>query len=297
MSGQSFDMEKYTRAAEVFKKVFKESARLINVGAKVIDICERIESELVSRGLSLAFPVNISINDIAAHYTSKTGDQLTIREGDLVKVDIGAHLDGHIIDAAYTVTFDDKWNSLVECAKDAVELAIRMCRPGVRTSEIGSAVERFIKEKGFRPVENLTGHQILPYRLHGKKSVPAVGSSLGAKMEKGEVYAIEIFPTTGRGHVVDTRYGYIFSFNGLRTVKNATAHNIMSYIMRKYPSLPFAERWISKELNINAMPALKLLVNAGAVHEYKVLQEITNAVVSQAEHTIVITDEGAEVIA
>ena len=153
------------------------------------------------------FPINVSINNIAAHYTSPIkDDELTVKDGDIVKIDLGVHIDGYIVDTAFTVSFNDDTalENIIQATEVALDAAKMMSRPKINTKELGKKIEDIIKGFKFNPIKELGGHQIERWTVHGKKQLPELGTQGGDIMEEGEVFAIEIFASTGEGTVHNT---------------------------------------------------------------------------------------------
>lgn len=290
-------LEKYRKAGRIVAKAKEYVRPFVKVGTPLIEICEKAEQSVIKEGGKLAFPCNVSINHIAAHYSSPPGDTTVIEEGDVVKVDIGAHVDGFIADSAFTVCFDSEFDKLVEAAVDSCHAAIEAMRPGTSTKDLGKIVESTIKskDKRFRPIKELSGHILDEYALHGAKTIPNVRIPYGTKIEVGEVYAVETFSSTGSGSVHDLPYGYIYRLLPVRTpVRLKGSRKIISAVLKEHKTLPFSERWIAKQLKIYKV-ALNELVTKGVLHRYKVLSDKKDCKVAQAEETMIVTKDGPEI--
>ncbi|MHA1754885.1 MAG: type II methionyl aminopeptidase [Candidatus Odinarchaeia archaeon] len=290
-------LEKYKKAGRIHSQVREYIKPKIKIGANLIDICNDIEAKIKELGGEWAFPTNISINNIAAHYTSPPDDNKTIEENHVVKVDFGVHVDGFIADGAFTVSFNPNYEKLVEASEKALREAIEMIKPGVDTSNVGKVIEKTIKSYGYRPIRDLSGHILGEYELHGEKTIPNIKVPFGKKIEEGEVYAVETFATTGRGYAHETPYVHIYSLIPIRApIRSKLARNVLGYIIKNFKTLPFAQRWLSKEYSIGQLKlAFRELVNNGLLHEYHVLADVKESYVSQAEHTVIITKDGAEI--
>lgn len=291
-------LENYIRAGKIAAEVREQSAKLAKVGMPLIDLAERVEGMVRSAGGEPAFPVNLSINEFAAHYTPQHNDESKIKEGDLLKIDVGAHVDGYIADTAITVDFG-KNDDLLNAAKQALAAAVDLVKPGVLISDISRTIEETIKSHGFKPVENLTGHGLDRYVEHKEPSVPNVYMRNEYRLSEDQVIAIEPFATSGIGHVKDTPEVMIFSFSADKPVRSMDAKKIVSYVNR-FNGLPFAERWLmTKQAEEEGVPqslfkirmALRELVQRGVLYSYPVLREAKSGLVSQAEHTIIVRDE------
>jgi methionyl aminopeptidase len=289
--------EHYQKAGEIHIEATKIAKPLIKVGAKVVDICDVVESYIIEHGGGLAFPINISINNIAAHYTAiGPTDQTTIQEGDVVKVDIGVHIEGYVADSAFTVTFNEEHDKLVEAAEAALQGVIEVIKPNIETNKLGTIAEKAIKDRGYRPVRDLSGHLLDQWELHGKKTIPSIALPRGEKVEEGEVYAIEFFATTGTGSIHDLPPTYIYNLVPLkRPIRSTGARQILREISNKYKTLPFARRWIMRDLKGGVLLGIRELTRIGLLHEYHPLAEKKGIYISQAEHTVIIEHDGCKV--
>ncbi len=283
-------IEKHVEAGKILKQVKEEVLKLVKPGVKMLEIAEYVESRIVELGAQPAFPCNISLNADAAHCTPSKNDERVFREGDLVKIDIGAHIDGYIADTAVTVDLGDN-RELVECANLALKRAIEVIEPGTTTAEIGEAIENTAKEFNLRPVYNLTGHGFLPYVAHAPPTIYNYRIEKGVRIEEGMVFAIEPFITNGAGKVADRREVEIYSVISARPVRMKMARELLAEV-EKYRTLPFAKRWLSNPREI----IISKLVRENILRAYPVLTEVKGGLVSQAEHTIVVRENGAEVI-
>ena len=289
--------EHYKKAGEIHYEARKLAEPLIKVGAKVVDICDTIENFILEKGGGLAFPVNVSRNEIAAHYTaSSASDPTTIQAGDIVKVDIGVHFEGYIADAAFSVAFNEDFEKLVEASKAALDAVIGVIRPNRETRKLGAIAEAAIKSHGYRPVRDLSGHILDQWELHGKKTIPSITLPAGEKIEEGEVYAIEFFATTGTGSVHDLPPTYIYNLVPVRRpMRSKGARQIVREVSNKYKTLPFARRWLLRDLKGGVLLGLRELTRIGLLHEYHPLAERKGIFISQAEDTVIIEHDGCSV--
>jgi len=203
------EINKLKKAGKAVYSTLKKALDIVEPGMKIIDICNKLEENIIKEGAIPAFPVNISINWIAAHYTSPLFDNSLIPRSSLVKIDVGAHVDGYIADAAITINFNPEYEKLTQITLKALKTAIAKFRPNTNLSTIGNVISSVIKSSGYVPISNLTGHKITRYNLHAGKNVPNVPSFMLSKIEKNEVYAIEPFATDGKGWVIEGPPGYI----------------------------------------------------------------------------------------
>jgi len=291
-------LESLNKAGKIAQEVKKYIKPKIQVGTKVLNLIENTEKKIVELGGGWAFPVNVSINNIAAHYTSPIkDDDLTIKEGDLVKIDLGVHIDGYIVDTAFTVSFNDdkSLENIIQATEVALEAAKMIAKPKINTKEMGKKIEDIVKGFKFNPIKELGGHQIEKWTVHGKKKLPELGTQGGDIMEEGEVFAIEIFASTGEGTVHNTKYSYIYELNpyaGRVPLRRKTSKQILGHVNKNYKTLPFAERWLAKDFRMGVMFGLQELVQQGKVQVHYVLAEQKGEFVAQSEQTILITEDG-----
>ncbi|MBN1328765.1 MAG: type II methionyl aminopeptidase, partial [Candidatus Heimdallarchaeota archaeon] len=243
------ELDKYREAGRIAATVMNKAKKYVSKGKRLQMICENLEREIVSLGAKLAFPVNISINQIAAHYTSPINDELKIPERSIVKIDLGAHIDGYIADHAKTFIIGGTktYQSLKQAAELALDNAIKIVKPGIKPSDIGEEIENTIQKLGLTPVTDLTGHVIERWKLHTGISIPNYKPKLdifSTKLREGQVLAIEPFVTTAgaSGKIYDENYTFIFSQIGTKA-KSKEAKKILEEI-EQYKGLPFALRWL-----------------------------------------------------
>jgi methionyl aminopeptidase len=290
---------KFQLSGRILRETREEIKRFVCEDMPIIDICEKAESLIREKGGKPAFPCNVSINEIAAHYTSPPNDVKRIPEKSIVKVDIGAHVDGYVADTAVTVCFNPEYDSLVETAEIALKKAIENIGPGTSTSKLGEIIERTIKARGFKPISNLTGHSVGRYLIHAGTSLPNVSQLLSSKIKLGGVYAIEPFVTvsSAKGKVENEEETTIFRLVKSRSLKNSYARQLLKYVEDSFRTLPFAERWLQgavpKEHYNEAF--LELLSSKSIMH-YPVFVEASRKPVAQAEHTVLIVEEGCRVL-
>ncbi|RMF90395.1 MAG: type II methionyl aminopeptidase [Methanobacteriota archaeon] len=289
--------ERFALAGGIAAEVIDAAVRKVKEGARLLDVAAFAEALIAEKGAKPAFPINISINQRAAHYTPDIDDEACFQKGDLVKVDIGVHVDGYIGDVARSKAVGGRHRELIKAAEAALEAAIELIKPGVATNEVGGVVEKTIHGFGFRPVSNLTGHRLTEWNLHGGVVVPNVRTMHGYRLKEGDVFAIEPFATDGAGRVVDEPKAMIFRYLSDRPVRMREARLILGFVKENYSTLPFAERWIAHLVpRFKLGLALRQLVSSKALHAYHVLKEKENGLVSQAEHSILVTSGGCEIL-
>ena len=282
--------EKHREAGEILAQVREEAADRVEVGESHLAVAEYAEDRIRELGGEPAFPVNISIDEEAAHATPSIDDDETFGE-EMVNLDIGVHVDGWLADTAITVDLSGH-DELAKASAEALDAALDVVEPGVETGEIGAAIEDVIDGYGFNPVVNLTGHGLGHWEQHTAPNVPNRAVSQGATLEVGDVVAVEPFATDGSGKVNEGADEEIFALEREGTVRNRQARQALEQITEEFRTLPFATRWLDTP---RAKMALRRLKSQDIVHGYPVLKEDDGALVSQKEHTLVVTPDGCEV--
>lgn len=281
--------KKYIEAGRVAGEVREAAKNMVKPGASFLDIANNIEDMIRKKGADIAFPVNISVNEIAAHYTAQKNDESLVKEGDVVKLDIGAHIDGYVGDTAVTVCLNDEYERLCEASRNALKAALDVIAPGTPLSDVSSAIEKTITEYDYMPISNLTGHGLDQYVLHGEPKVLNINNDSKLQLKEDQVIAIEPFATNGSGFVKDSGDVFIFSLVRRTPARSEAARAVMD-IGEARNGLPFTERWVDAPL-FKIRLAIRELVQRNALHEYGVLKEAANGTVSQAEHTVIVKDK------
>ena len=280
-----------TCSTDISKKCKEYGRKLAVPGANYLELSEKIESKIREMGAELAFPANISVNDVAAHYCASEKDTNTLKEGDLLKLDIGVHIDGYIVDSAISISIKTKTHDkLIKSAREALDNAIKMVKPGVYVSDIGEVIESTIKKHGFKSIRNLSGHGIEQYNVHAGYNIPNYKSGGKFKLEKGMVIAIEPFATDGRGLVTEGKSSGIYELAEKKQVR--MYRDVLNHILSNYQTLPFSEREISKIFGrTKTKLAISSFVRSGILHDHKILNEKPGSKVAQFEHTIIVDDK------
>jgi len=292
-------LEKFKLSGKVLHETREEIKSFVREDMPIIEICEKAEGLIRKKGGKPAFPCNVSINEIAAHYTSPPNDNRRIPKKSIVKVDIGVHVDGYVTDTAVTICFNPEYKSLVEAAKRALKTAIDNINPEMSTSKLGAIIEKTIKTRGFKPISNLTGHQVGRYLVHAGTSLPNVAQLSFSKIKLGEVYAIEPFVTLpeATGRVEDGEEVTIFRFVKSKPLKNFYAKKLLKYIEENFRTLPFAERWLQGVvLNEHYPEAFRELMLSKAIMGYPIFIEASRKPVAQAEDTVLIVEDGCVIL-
>ena len=301
-------IESYIKSGKLASKIRDEASKMIKEGTLVIDLVEYVESEILKTGAQIAFPCNVSLNEVAAHYTSPANDQTVIHAGDMVKLDLGTMIDGYIADTAVTVIAEgnisenytqDEINlheEIVEASAAGLEAAIATVRAGIEVSKIGAAVHEAISEYHLNPIFNLAGHSLEQNNLHAGISIPNYDNHDNYVLDEGQAIAIEPFATNGEGIVNDTPGQYIFSYMANKPFRMKTTQKVLKYIQHNHAYVPFSGRWITSEFGERkGNIALKQLSEAMAIYPYAPLREKQDCFVSQKEHTVIVEKEGCTV--
>jgi methionyl aminopeptidase len=289
-------LDVYAQAGVITAQLRSLARKLVVAGAKILGICEALEGEIRERGARPAFPVNVCVGSVAAHFTAPPEGEDILNEGDLVKVDFGAMIDGYLVDTAVTVNLSPIDAGIVEAVEACLDVAIGSVRSGIDISKVGAAVQRRAEAAGFKVIANLTGHEITRYNLHAGGIMPNVSQGYGGKVRPYTIYAIEPFLTYsyGAGFVVERRPGYIFRLGRSRP-KGAAARELQSRAHASFDGLPFAERWLGLS-SAEGRAAFGELVGAGCVSTYPQLVEKNGAPVAQAEHTVAVLPDKVVVL-
>jgi len=288
----------YINAGKIASEVRENARKKYHVGATLFEICESIEKEIEQKGGKCAFPVNTSLNEIAAHYTAEPNDNKVVKDTDLLKIDLGVQINGYIADTAVTVCYDPKYDYLVQAAESALREAISIIRVGTKSSDVGKIIEITVKQMGGTPIANLSGHSLEQYTIHAGKSVPNIWSIGSFLFQSTEAYACEPFVTTpeGLGFVREGKVRNIFSLATRKKTKDNAANKLLDFIWQKFNMLPFALRWVMPEYDEKtARKLLDILIQNKTVRSYPILVEANNQRVAQAEHTFIPQEKGVTV--
>jgi len=288
------DKQKILKAGKIASEIKKYAREIIKPGMPLIEIAEKIDEKIEKLGGKPAFPVNLSINDIAAHYTPSHDDK-TLANG-LLKIDIGIHVNGWIADTAFSLDLENSEENkkLIRASEKAMENAIKAIKqnPKITTSEIGKTIHTSIEAKGFNPVINLSGHEVEQYKVHAGLTIPNTDDKRNIPLKPNSVYAIEPFATMGNGKVYDGKPSGIYMLINSKNVRSPIAREVLAFIEKEYKTMPFCSRLIVKKFGTKALFGLKQLEDNGNLHHFSQLIESSHNKVSQAENTVMIDEEG-----
>jgi methionyl aminopeptidase len=293
-------LDNYVLAGKIASTVRENARKKNHIDRTLFDICESIENEITLLGGNPAFPVNVSLNEIAAHYTAEPQDQTKVKDTDVLKIDLGVHIEGYIADTAVTISYNSKYDHLVNIAEITLSEAIKTVKVNTKSGEIGKTIENTIIHNGLKPIQNLSGHSLDQYIVHAGKSIPNI-KTLGSSFSLGndQAYAIEPFVTTrdGLGIVYEGKIKNIFSLISRKPTKDKDLDAFITYLWNRYKTLPFAIRWLVKDYDVsNLRDMIDHLIKKKNIRSYPILVEGNDKVVSQAEHTFFITNDSSYII-
>ena len=296
-------IQDYIKAGKAVIAAKKLARRIVIPNALFLDITNQCEAVIMNSGCELTFPINLSLNEIAAHFSSPIDDLTEVPEKGLLKIDIGAHYNGYIADSAFTINIDEdpELQNYVEAAKEAVEAAIELFNPGVKLYELGEAIEQKISNRGLNPIRNLGGHELNQYNLHAGPFIPNYRDKThDQKLKPGDAYACEPFATSGVGRVENGKDHYIFRFLK-KAKKNMTYEqlNYMNKIQQNFKKLPFSPRWIENKQLIpknKIKRTIEFFLGRKILDKYPILIEVGRKPVAQEEHTIILDMDGERIV-
>lgn len=294
-------IEAYKKAGQISKKVKEFIKPKIKPGVKLLELVELAEKKIIELGGKPGFPVNISINHIAAHYTPPPGDESEIKEGDIVKFDHGVHIDGYGVDTAFTVSLnnDPSLKDIVKASEEAVTNAIKEIKHGQMTNVLGKVIEETVRKYGYKPIINLQGHKIERWDVHAGKSIPCIGLPTGDVMEEGEIFAVEVFVSNGEGSIhAQQSNAQIFQLDPTTKkipLRTKSSRKILSFLVREFKTLPFSRFQIFQEFPQGSFGILELL-KTNKLEKHHILSEKKGFFIAQTEHTILVTKTGCQIL-
>lgn len=285
------DISKYKKSGKISSEVLEYGRELINNGERVVDVLDKIEEKVGEMSnISFAFPPQISLDDTAAHNCPDIDDE-TVFDDNVVKLDLGVHVDGCVTDNALTVDLSGEWTDLVKASREAVEEAVKMAKPGVKVSEIGGKIQEIIESYDYNPVRNLSGHGVGHFTVHTSPSIPNFDNNSSIELEEDMTIAIEPFASDGAGVVYESGEAGVFSLNEEKPVRSKIVRNALE-IINEYQGLPFAKKWLSKRLSKGkANLAIRKLLQKDIVNDFPPLVDKQKGMVSQAERTVLVKED------
>lgn len=288
------EIESYKKAGNIASQALSYGLSLIKPGNALSYVCQEVDNKIIELGGNIAFPTQISLNDTAAHFCPDTDD---IKFSDqIVSLDVGVHIDGFIGDNAASVDLSGKHEDLIKASRQALQNAIAIIKPGITLSDIGKTIQDTITSFDLSPVRNLSGHGLGKFKIHTKPSIPNYENNDPTTLKQGDIFAIEPFASDGAGIIYESSNPTIFTLEEKRPVRNMFTRQILKHI-ESYQGLPFCKRWLIDKFGAAKTSfALKELKNLNMIHEYPPLVDKSHGLVSQAEHTILVTKDGCEIL-
>lgn len=292
-------IENWIHAGKIAAKAMHLASTLVKENAKLLDIANEIHSFIEKSGAKTGFPTNLSLNNIAAHYTPTQNDEITLKAGDILKVDIGVCYEGAIGDHAQTFEVSTNNNQkLIEASRAARDNAIKEIKEGTELREIGKIIEQTIESYGFKAVKNLSGHGLAENIIHTAPTVPNYDNNDKTKLTAGQIIAIEPFASTGSGFIKEGKMSSIYRLNSTQLPRDPNSRKILEFIKEEFKTRPFSKLQIFKKFpSPTTNLSLNQLEKQGIIYQYAQLpEEATNSLVSQAEHTVLIEKDGCRIL-
>lgn len=283
-------IEDWRKAGKIAGEALLFGKTLIKPGKSLLEVSDKIEEKIKQLGGEMAFPVQMSCDEIAAHYCAEQDDKI-IFDKQLVCLDVGVHINGAIGDNALSIDLSGENAQLVKASEEALNNAIKIIQIGTQLGEIGKTIQETIQSHGFSPVKNLSGHGLGLYNIHCPPSIPNYNTGDKTKLIKGMTIAIEPFATRGKGMIYESGTGNIFVLVNKRQIRSPFSRDVLKEI-EKYKGLPFTTRWLARKFPIGKVNfALRDLLNQGIIKDYPSLPDMNKGLVSQAEHSLLIDDK------
>lgn len=282
-------LDSYLLAGRINFEALNLGEKLIKPGASMIAVLDAIEEFIKSKGAWPAFPAQISLNNVAAHFCPVNEDVI-LKEGDLVKLDVGVSVKGYIADAARSIDLGDN-KELIGASRDALKAALSVVKPGVAIGEIGDAVHEAILKRGFTPIKNLSGHGLGRFQIHVSPSIPNIATGMKTPLKENQVIAIEPFATDGVGMIYESGTPTVFSLISNKQVRSQTARKMIQDI-KEYGGLPFTPRWLVPKYGVaGTQLAIRDMMQAGVLNAHPPLLEKGKGLVAQSEHSVIVKEK------
>ncbi|GLT92720.1 hypothetical protein SLE2022_105440 [Rubroshorea leprosula] len=307
---------KYKSAAEIVNKALQLVIKECKPKAKVVDLCEQGDSYIreqtgnmyknvkrkIERGV--AFPTCISVNNTVCHFSPLASDESVLEEGDIVKIDMGCHIDGFIAVVAHTHVLQDgpitgRKADVISAANTAAEVALRLVRPGKKNKDVTDAIQKVAAAYDCKIVEGVLSHQLKQFVIDGNKVILSVAGPEtrvdDAEFEENEVYAIDIVTSTGDGKpkLLDEKQTTIYkrAVDKNYHLKMKASRFIFSEINQKFPIMPFTARALDEK---RARLGLVECVNHDLLQPYPVLHEKPGDFVAHIKFTVLLMPNGSD---
>jgi methionyl aminopeptidase len=284
-------------AGKIAAKAISYGKSIIEPGIKMVDALDKIEKFIKDNNGEIAFPAQVSLNEVAAHFCPLADDTTTFESTDMIKLDLGVHINGIIADTAVTIIFKEdnpkyeEFLNLKKASEEALNNTIRFIRPGCTLGEIGLIIQESIAKYDLSPVKNLSGHGLGKYSIHESPTIPNFNTNDKHELQDNQMIAIEPFATNGNGMIFESNNPTLFSLNSIKGVRSTMTREILQDI-QSFKKLPFTTRWLTSKHSISkARYGLNDLKNLGIIHDYPPLIETGRGMVSQSEHTVIVRDK------
>ena len=287
------NLDDWRKAGKIASEALEYGRKLVKPGAKFIEVADLIETKIVELGGQCAFPCGLSLDHVAAHQCPDPDDKIVFAE-QVVKLDVGVHVNGAIGDNAVTIDLSGKYSDLAKSSKAAVDAVAKEIHVGMELRKIGKIVSDTITSYGYKPIRNLSGHGLMPYDVHEWPTVPNYDNQDTTKLVHGMIIACEPFATDGEGLVNEAEDANIFSMVQKRPIRSPITRAI-SPDVESYKTLPFTTRWLSRTHHpVKLNFALREMVQSGMLHAYPPLLEAKRGMVSQHERTFFVGEDKVE---
>jgi len=284
-------------AGKIAAKAINYGKSIIIPDARVVEVLDKIEKFIKDNGGEIAFPAQVSLNDVAAHYCPLADDTAVFKSTDIIKLDLGVHIDGIIADTAVTVIFKEdnekyqELSNLKKASEEALNNTIKYIKPGITLGEIGLIIQESIAKYDLSPIKNLSGHGLGKYSVHEKPTIPNFNTGDKHELEDNQLLAVEPFATNGHGMIFESNNATLFSVNGIKGVRSNMTREVLQDL-QKFKNLPFTTRWLTSKHSFSKVRyALNDLQNLGIIHSYVPLIEVGKGMVSQSEHTVIVREK------
>lgn len=305
---------KYKNAAEIVNKALKAVVEKAVCDANVMELCELGDNIIIGETSSvfkrekdmrrgIAFPTCISINNCICHYSPlKSDPELKLKNGDLIKIDMGGHIDGYIAVVAHSLVVGaSKENPITGPAADvmnaahqAASVALRLVVPGGENEIVTDAVQKVAESYKCKPISGMLSHELKQFRIDGDKSIIQNPTEAQKKSHEkcefavNEVYAIDVLISTGdgKGRELDTRATIYKKTDEVYQLKMRASRNVLSDVDKKFGVMPFTLRYFDDE--VKAKMGLKECVNHKLIEPFPVLHEKEGELVAQFKFTVLL---------
>jgi methionyl aminopeptidase len=280
------------KAGKVAAQVRREGAQKLAVpGTSFLEVMDYCEKRILELKGEIAW-AQMGVNDVAAHFCPAEDDTGTSKEGDIIKIDIGVHLEGWIADNAMTVIVGKSADKdLLKASQNALKAAIKLVRPGCQLWELGEAQLSEAEALGFTTIKNLSGHTIEPYKVHAGISIPTFNTKNKMELEEGWQIAIEPFVTNGQGYIKEKPPATVFMVEQLKGVRTPYAKKILDEVKSR-KTLPFTTRNLTRKFGKGTtLLGLRELERLDIIRGYPPLAEISGAKIAQFEHSMIVKDK------